>query len=269
MPPTHSEPQGLMAFTATISPPSYVLRYQQWHNCEHIPERVLIPGFLEGRRYRLFPSSSSSSQTPDPNPRFLMFYHTTAPSILSSPPYHHALSNPTPWTLEALSHFTNPIRDIYTLLASHGTRGSLAAPYIVSLRFDFVVTPTPPTSDADTAAIAAAAHQRAEQLYTQHWLPKVAEQANVQRVRLYRADKEAGHAATSERAQHGGGPGREGWLLLVELRGPLDNGEDGSGGEDLFVAADRELREEGTGDGGRVNETREAGWLEMVHVKQE
>ena len=42
---------GLMAFWSDIDD-DYVLRYQEWHNCEHVPERVAIPGFLRGRRYR-------------------------------------------------------------------------------------------------------------------------------------------------------------------------------------------------------------------------
>ena len=35
---------GLMAFWADIEP-TQLNRYQQWHNCEHIPERVSIPDF--------------------------------------------------------------------------------------------------------------------------------------------------------------------------------------------------------------------------------
>ncbi len=43
--------KGLMGFWADIDE-DYVLRFQEWHNYEHIPERVGIPGFNAGRRYR-------------------------------------------------------------------------------------------------------------------------------------------------------------------------------------------------------------------------
>ena len=37
---------GLMAFWAEIDE-SYVDRFRQWHNCEHMPERVSVPGFFK------------------------------------------------------------------------------------------------------------------------------------------------------------------------------------------------------------------------------
>ena len=48
---THAEPAGLMAFWADIDT-DYEMRFLEWHNCEHMPERVSVPGFCEGRRYR-------------------------------------------------------------------------------------------------------------------------------------------------------------------------------------------------------------------------
>jgi hypothetical protein len=35
--PESEQGEGLMAFWSDIDA-EYVLRYQQWHNCEHIPE---------------------------------------------------------------------------------------------------------------------------------------------------------------------------------------------------------------------------------------
>jgi hypothetical protein len=45
--PAFVNSQGLLAFWADIDS-DYVLRFQQWHNCEHMPERLSIPGFLGG-----------------------------------------------------------------------------------------------------------------------------------------------------------------------------------------------------------------------------
>ena len=42
---------GLMAFWTDIEA-DYIPYFQEWYNCEHIPERISIPGFNLGRRYR-------------------------------------------------------------------------------------------------------------------------------------------------------------------------------------------------------------------------
>ena len=98
--------QGLMAFWADIGADS-MLRFQEWHNCEHIPERISIPGFNVGRRYRGLGEA----------PNFLMFYETDAASVFASDAYMARLNDPTPWTQEALTYFRNPSRNIYRLLA--------------------------------------------------------------------------------------------------------------------------------------------------------
>ena len=41
----------LMAFWTDIEV-GYIPYFQEWHYCEHIPERISIPGFNVGRRYR-------------------------------------------------------------------------------------------------------------------------------------------------------------------------------------------------------------------------
>ena len=43
--------KGLMGMWADIDGKD-LLRFQEWHNCEHIPERISVPGFNTGRRYR-------------------------------------------------------------------------------------------------------------------------------------------------------------------------------------------------------------------------
>ena len=47
----HAEPAGPMAFRAG-SDAEQETRFLKWCNCEHTPERVSVPGFREGRRYR-------------------------------------------------------------------------------------------------------------------------------------------------------------------------------------------------------------------------
>ena len=43
--------QGVLAIWHTITPEGEP-EYWRWHDREHIPERVGVPGFLRGRRYR-------------------------------------------------------------------------------------------------------------------------------------------------------------------------------------------------------------------------
>lgn len=171
---------GLMAFWSDIDP-DHVLRYQQWHNCEHIPERVTSPGFRRGCRYRAM----------DNRPHFLMFYETVAPDALASDCYLNALNNPTPWTKEALQYFRNPVRNIYRRLETAGSEGPFAAPWITSLRCN---------SDADLS----------------RWAAQWAGRDGIQRVRLYEVDEKISQIMTSERKIYGGGPGAQRYLLLIE-----------------------------------------------------
>ncbi|EXJ58031.1 hypothetical protein A1O7_05454 [Cladophialophora yegresii CBS 114405] len=177
---------GTMAFWADIDA-EYVLKYQRWHNCEHMPERLSIPGFVEGRRYRAL----------DDRSHFLMFYDTHSTSVLSSEAYMAALNKPTPWTREALTHFRNPTRGIFSRLTAVGRSRKFAAPYITSLRFDL--------PDEDTEAI-----------YARSWVQAASEADNVERVGLYKAHVAIGDTGTSEQNVHGGGPGKQAYLVLIE-----------------------------------------------------
>ena len=82
--------KGLMAFWTDIDE-DYVLEFQKWHNCEHMTERVSIPGFHVGRRYRGIGNA----------PMFLITYETAGSEVLKSEAYMKALNSPTPWTKEA------------------------------------------------------------------------------------------------------------------------------------------------------------------------
>lgn len=175
---------GLMAFWADIDA-DYLQRYQEWHNCEHIPERVSIPGFREGRRYRLRGREGA----------FLMMYETEAPETLSSDAYLAALNAPTVWTREALTHFRDPVRNIYRLQDSSGAPGPFAAPWIASLRFNAAELP-------------------------ERWFSGLRAAPDVTRLRLYSVDEDISNIMTSERSVYGGGPGEQQYLLLVETATP-------------------------------------------------
>lgn len=188
-----SEPtgSGLMAFWASFDQ-EYVLRYQQWHNCEHMPERVSIPGFLRGRRYRSM----------DNSPHFLMMYDTASPDVLSSSAYVDALNNPTPWTQEALTQFRTPVRNIYRVVAAAGIPGPFVAPWITALRFNLPQGETPDASG---------------------WLQGLTEAPDVDLAQLWQVDETASMIMTKERKIYGGGPGQQKYLALIERHLPPDD----------------------------------------------
>jgi hypothetical protein len=181
---------GLMAFWAEFEE-DYVLTYQQWHNCEHVPERVSIPGFLRGRRYRAMNNT----------PHFLMMYDTASPEVLSSDAYLAALNTPTPWTREALTKFRAPIRNIYRFIAAAGSPGPFVAPWITALRFNL------PTQDAPDASA---------------WLQLLIEATGADLAQLWQVDEAASLIMTKERKIYGGGPGQQQYLALIERRLPAD-----------------------------------------------
>jgi len=171
---------GLMAFWARIDAP-YLERFRRWHNGEHMPERVSIPGFVTGLRYLGHGSSDF----------FLMMYETETPAVLGSEAYLARLNAPTAWTRESLPNFREPARNIYRLLEAKGAPDLFSAPCLVSARFN--------------------AEARPAELVAQ-----IGTQAGAGRTRLYEIDSAISGIKTSERAIYGGGPGEQRWLLLAE-----------------------------------------------------
>ncbi|MBT3533667.1 MAG: hypothetical protein HN478_07305 [Rhodospirillaceae bacterium] len=189
---------GLMAFWADIDA-DYLLRFQEWHNCEHIPERISVPGFNVGRRYRGIGEA----------PGFLMFYETDTASTFASAPYLARLNDPTPWTQESLPHFQNPSRNIYALQSETGQVAPIEAPYIHTLRFN--------GGDGMEA-----------------WLATIAARDNVHRARIYAVDEDISNIMTSERQIYGGGPGQQQYLAMLECAAPLADLQPPDGVTDLF-----------------------------------
>lgn len=179
---------GFMGFWADIDA-EYELRYQEWHNCEHMPERVGIPGFIEGRRYRAVHGS----------PRFFMCYVTEGPEVLGSAVYLAALNRPTPWTSEALTHFRNPVRSLYRNHCRVGFAGGYA-PYILQRRFDH-------KADAATLAemVRAAVAQDTSGVLS-----------GTLSGGLYEVDEAISGIMTAERRIYSGGPGRQQYLFTIE-----------------------------------------------------
>jgi len=82
----------------------------RWHNTEHIPERVGVPGFLRGRRYK----------DADHALRYLDLYETEDVETVQSAPYVARLNAPSPWTSRILPHFRDTVRLGCRVAASAG-----------------------------------------------------------------------------------------------------------------------------------------------------
>ena len=99
--------------------------FYEWHNREHIPERVGIRGFLRGRRYRAEPG--------DGQPAYFTLYEVTGTDVLSGPDYLARLNAPTQWTTDSVRHFRNTAR---SLCATEWSHGAGSGGFIATLRFD-------------------------------------------------------------------------------------------------------------------------------------
>jgi len=86
-------------------------QFYQWHDKEHIPERLALPGFRRGRRFI----------KPGHSPQWLTMYEAVDLSALVSPEYLSRLNAPTPATVSALEHFRNTSRAVCRLVHSVGS----------------------------------------------------------------------------------------------------------------------------------------------------
>lgn len=93
--------EGLIAIWSDIVAEG-VETYYAWHDNQHVPERVGIPGFIRGRRYVAV----------DATPHWYMMYETVSPEVQVGTDYLNRLNNPTEWTRDALRWFENTTRSL-------------------------------------------------------------------------------------------------------------------------------------------------------------
>ena len=85
--------------------------FYAWHDDEHVPERLALPGFRRGRRYA----------KPGHSPEWLTLYEADDLDALVSPAYLARLNAPTPSTRATLRHFRNTSRAVCRTVHSVGT----------------------------------------------------------------------------------------------------------------------------------------------------
>lgn len=187
---TENIKKGLLAIWANVDN-DYRTEFQKWQNCEHISDRVTIPGFFVCRRYQGIRASAD----------FLMCYETDDPGVLESEQYLHAVDNPTSWTKKLMAHSQIVARAIYGMVSSAGEKAPTEAPYIIVSKFDL---------DLDSE------NQFLKQ-YSEEHLSKMCHRQGVYSGQLYRVDEKVSHIQTTERKMHGGGPGQQRFLALYQI----------------------------------------------------
>jgi len=191
-----TEPQGLLAIWANVDA-AYQPAFVQWHNCEHVPERVSIPGFHVGHRYRALDGEARD---------FYMVYETDTADVMQSEAYLHSQNSPTLWTRQSIGHFSDTLRTIYTLVASEGQRPALDAPYVLLVRSN------PPHQPGGADEVI--------RWYRDEHLPRLCAVQGTLRARLYRADAAISNIVTAERRVHGASSGTQEFMAVYELRSP-------------------------------------------------
>lgn len=160
--------------------------FYEWHDREHIPERVGIPGFLRGRRY------IALSGTPE----YFTLYEVQHKSVLTGADYLARLNSPTEWTTRSVQHFRNTSRSLCDVEVSLGA-GS--GGFIGTIRFD-----CEPGQDPEIL-----------KTLSESMLPKVAQTAAISAVHICRADESASNVKTAEQRGRAANMVPR-WVLMVE-----------------------------------------------------
>ena len=96
--------------------------FYEWHNREHMPERMGIPGFRRGRRYIALQGT----------PQFFCFYEGDDLGAVAGPAYLYRLNNPSEWTQKMMPYFRNMSRSVCNVRYSEGPG---EGGFIATLRF--------------------------------------------------------------------------------------------------------------------------------------
>lgn len=93
------------------------LEFNNWYNQQHVLERVGVPGFVTGYRYKAVRASHE----------YFAWYETAWPSVMQSVAYVDRLEDPTAWTARVMPGFANMVRTVATRTARAGEGTGAAA----------------------------------------------------------------------------------------------------------------------------------------------
>jgi hypothetical protein len=144
-------------------------QFYEWHDKEHVPERLSIPGFRRGRRF----------VRPRHSPEWLTMYEADDLAVLTSSAYLARLNAPTPATERTLRHFRNTSRAVCRIVHS---RGSSTGGHMLAMRL----------------AVPADAGDAMCEYLTADAFPRVMALTGVVACHLYAADEGASYVRTAE-----------------------------------------------------------------------
>jgi hypothetical protein len=161
--------------------------FYEWHNREHMPERVGIAGFRRGRRFAAVHGE----------PEFFVLYETDSAEVLSGQDYLNRLNAPSAWTRQVVPSFRNVARSIFRV---NFTDGGGSGGVMLTTRFD----------------IDAAHRKGAIEALTTRVLPPLVYRRGIAGVHLLLADETTSKVETAESKVRADETQIPMWAILVE-----------------------------------------------------
>lgn len=90
--------------------PQAIAEHDDWHTHEHLPERLSIPGFVRGTRWKAVAD----------RPGYFVLYEVAGLETLTSGAYLERLNNPSPWTSKIMLSYRNMSRGFCSATGSFG-----------------------------------------------------------------------------------------------------------------------------------------------------
>lgn len=87
-----------------------VAEHDEWHTQEHLPERLSIPGFVRGTRWRAVLGK----------PGYFVMYEVEELAVLTSKAYLERLNHPSPWTSKMMPFYRGMTRGLCAVKESFG-----------------------------------------------------------------------------------------------------------------------------------------------------
>jgi hypothetical protein len=167
--------------------------FHQWHNREHMPERVGIPGFRRGRRYIALSGT----------PQYFNLYEADSAEVLGGQDYLNRLNAPTEWTQRVVPSFRHVSRSICRVAYTDGVgQGG----FMLTQRFDI--------GKADQVRVNEALRRRL--------LPTLSDRKGIAGVHLCLADESISKLETAEKKARADTTLVPTWIVLMEGNSPGD-----------------------------------------------
>ncbi len=198
-----AEPGGAVAIWVS-APDATRSEFERWHNVEHISDRVRLPGYWLGRRWRALPPEVAGELVAPTD--YLALYETDTADVLQQPAYLQQLNEPTEWSRRMLAPTFDVERAIYELVMSQGEEPALDAPYLLAVR---VNPPEGPDGEAELL-----------DWYREEHLPRLGGVAGTVRGRVFRRVDAISDIPTTEKEIQRTSVTGQRFLALYELEDP-------------------------------------------------